>query len=149
MRDRAKASGFQVFFWLTRREREESNRCADVPPPGAEAADPNKKMGQTRKWDRKWDIHPYHKIVVRAQEFIASKGKTAPFLPYQWRNCIKGMHVPFVRLHLESLRPDVWIAAHPEHFLTYRRDEPEAAAIARRRRRERRRAKTPEHSRSP
>jgi hypothetical protein len=42
---------------------------------------------------------------------------------------------------LESLLPDVWIAAHPEHFLTYRRDEAEAAAIARRRRRERRRSK--------
>jgi len=50
---------------------------------------------------------------------------------------------------LESLLPDVWIAAHPEHFLTDRRDEAEAAAIARRRRRERRRAKAPEHSRSP
>jgi transposase len=50
---------------------------------------------------------------------------------------------------LRSLLPDVWIAAHPEHFLTYRRDEAEAAAIARRRRRERRRAKAPEHSRSP
>src|SRR5262249_42011972 len=41
------------------------------------------------------------------------------------------------------------VAAHPEHFLTYRRDEVEAAAIARRRRRERRRAEAPEHSRSP
>jgi transposase len=50
---------------------------------------------------------------------------------------------------LESLLPDVWIAAHPEHFLTYRREEAEAVAIARRRRRERRRAKAPEHSRSP
>jgi hypothetical protein len=50
---------------------------------------------------------------------------------------------------LRSLLPDDWIAAHPEHFLTYRRDEAEAAAIARRRRRERRRAKAPEHSRSP
>ncbi len=50
---------------------------------------------------------------------------------------------------LASLLPDVWIAAHPEHFLTYRRDEAEAGAIARRRRRERRRAKAPEHSRSP
>jgi hypothetical protein len=49
----------------------------------------------------------------------------------------------------ESLRPDVWIAAHPEHFLTYRRDEAEAAAIARRRRRKRRLAEAPEHSRSP
>ena len=50
---------------------------------------------------------------------------------------------------LRSLLPDIWIAAHPEHFLTYRRDEAEAAARARRRRRERRRAKAPEHSRSP
>ncbi len=50
---------------------------------------------------------------------------------------------------LESLLPDIWIAAQPEHFLTYRRDEAEAAAIARRRRRERRRTKAPEHSRSP
>ena len=50
---------------------------------------------------------------------------------------------------LASLLPDVWIAAHPEHFLTDRRDEAEAAAIARRRRRERRRAEAPEHSRSP
>jgi hypothetical protein len=49
----------------------------------------------------------------------------------------------------ESLLPDVWIAAHPEHFLRYRRDEAEAAAIARRRRRQRRRVKAPEHSRSP
>ena len=50
---------------------------------------------------------------------------------------------------LRSLLPDVWIAAHPEHFLTYRRDEAEAAASARRRRRERRRAKAMERSRSP
>ena len=48
---------------------------------------------------------------------------------------------------LESLLPDVWLAAHPEHFLTYRREQAEAAAIARRR--SRRRAKAPEHSRSP
>ncbi len=41
---------------------------------------------------------------------------------------------------LRSLLPDVWIAAHPEHFLQYRRDEAEAAARARKRRRERRRA---------
>jgi transposase len=34
-----------------------------------------------------------------------------------------------------SLLPDVWIAAHPEHFLHYRRDEAEAAARSRRRRR--------------
>jgi hypothetical protein len=50
---------------------------------------------------------------------------------------------------LESLLPDVWIAAYSEHFLTYRRDEAEAAAIARRRRRERRRTEAPEYSRSP
>jgi hypothetical protein len=43
---------------------------------------------------------------------------------------------------LESLLPDVWIAAHPEHFLTYRRDEAEAAARARKRRREKRRAES-------
>jgi hypothetical protein len=49
----------------------------------------------------------------------------------------------------ESLLPDVWITAHPEHFLTNHRDEDGAAAIARRRRRERRRAEAPEHSRSP
>jgi hypothetical protein len=49
----------------------------------------------------------------------------------------------------ESLLRDVWIAAYPEHFLTNRRDEAEAAAIARRRLRERRRAEAPEHSRSP
>jgi len=36
---------------------------------------------------------------------------------------------------LNSLLPDVWIAAHPEHVLNYRRDEAEAAASARRRRR--------------
>jgi hypothetical protein len=39
---------------------------------------------------------------------------------------------------LRSLLPDVWIAAHPEHFLQYRRDEAEAAARARKRRREKR-----------
>jgi transposase len=50
---------------------------------------------------------------------------------------------------LRSLLPEVWIAAHPEHFLTYRRDEAEAAAIARHRSRERRRARAPEHGRSP
>jgi hypothetical protein len=33
----------------------------------------------------------------------------------------------------ESLLPDVWIAAHPEHFLKFGRDEADAAAIARRR----------------
>jgi transposase len=41
---------------------------------------------------------------------------------------------------LRSHLPDVWIAAHPEHFLTYRRDEAEAAARARKRWREKRRA---------
>jgi transposase len=43
---------------------------------------------------------------------------------------------------LGSLLPDVWIAAHPEHFLQYRRDEAEAAARARKRRREKRRAES-------
>jgi hypothetical protein len=33
-----------------------------------------------------------------------------------------------VRKSGESLLPYVWIAAHPEHLLTYRRDESEAAA---------------------
>jgi transposase len=47
---------------------------------------------------------------------------------------------------LESLLPDVWIAAHPEHVLTYRRDEAEAAANARRRRRTLRRTKATELS---
>ena len=41
---------------------------------------------------------------------------------------------------LRTLLPDVWIAAHPEHLLQYRRDEAEAAARARKRRREKRRA---------
>jgi hypothetical protein len=41
---------------------------------------------------------------------------------------------------LRSLLSDIWIAAHPEHFLQYRRDEAEAAARARKRRREKRRA---------
>ena len=44
-------------------------------------------------------------------------------------------------VELESLLPDVWIAAHPEHVLQYRRDEAEAAANARRRRRDLRRQK--------
>ena len=43
---------------------------------------------------------------------------------------------------LRSLLPDVWLAAHPEHFLQYRREEAEAAARARKRRREERRAKS-------
>jgi transposase len=43
---------------------------------------------------------------------------------------------------LRSLLPDVWIAAHPEHFLQYRRDEAETAARARKRRREKRRAES-------
>ncbi len=41
---------------------------------------------------------------------------------------------------LRSLLPDIWIAAHPEHLLQYRRDEAEAAARARKQRREKRRA---------
>ena len=45
------------------------------------------------------------------------------------------------RVDLESLLPDVWIAAHPDHVLQYRRDEAEAAANRRRRRRELRREK--------
>jgi hypothetical protein len=57
--------------------------------------------------------------------------------------------ISLVDVDLRSLLPDVRIAAHPEHFLTDRRDEAEAAAMARRRRRERRRAKASEHSRSP
>ena len=56
------------------------------------------------------------------------------------------MALPSNEVDVESLRPDVWIAAQPEHFLAYRRDEAEAAAMAHRRRRERRRAKAPEHS---
>ena len=39
------------------------------------------------------------------------------------------------------LLPDVWRAAHPEHFLDYRRDEAEAVARSRRRRRAGRREK--------
>jgi hypothetical protein len=42
---------------------------------------------------------------------------------------------------LNSLLPDVCIAAHPEHVLKYRREEAEAAASVRRRRRAIRRAK--------
>jgi hypothetical protein len=41
---------------------------------------------------------------------------------------------------LRSLLPDIWIAAHPDHFLQYRRDEAVVAARARKRRRERRQA---------
>jgi transposase len=48
-----------------------------------------------------------------------------------------------------ALLPDVWIAAHPEHFLHYRREEAEAAARSRRRRRAQRRANASERSRSP
>jgi transposase len=47
---------------------------------------------------------------------------------------------------LESLLPDVWSAAHPEHFLQYRHDEAEAAANARRRRRALRRKRARELS---
>jgi hypothetical protein len=42
---------------------------------------------------------------------------------------------------LRSLLPDVWIAAHPEHFQKDRRDEAEEAARRRRQRRADRRAK--------
>jgi hypothetical protein len=49
---------------------------------------------------------------------------------------------PSADVDLRSLLPDVWIAAHPEHFLQYRRDEAEAAARARKRRREKRRARS-------
>jgi transposase len=41
---------------------------------------------------------------------------------------------------LGALLPDVWIAAHPEHFVQYRRVEAEAKARARQRRRAERRA---------
>ena len=50
---------------------------------------------------------------------------------------------------LRSLLPDIWIAAHPEHFLQYRRDEAEVAARARKRRREKRRAKSKSSSPEP
>jgi transposase len=48
-----------------------------------------------------------------------------------------------------SLLPDVWSAAHPEHFLHYRRDEAEAAAQSRRRRRADRREKARQSSSNP
>jgi transposase len=44
------------------------------------------------------------------------------------------------KVDLRSLLPDVWIAAHPEHFQKDRRDEAEAAARRRRQRRADRRA---------
>ena len=50
------------------------------------------------------------------------------------------------QVDLESLLPDVWIAAHPEHVLQYRRDEAEAAASTRRKRRALRRSKTAKSS---
>jgi transposase len=50
---------------------------------------------------------------------------------------------------LETLLPDVWIAAHPEHRLKYRQDEAKAAAESRRRRRADRRARNREQGRSP
>jgi hypothetical protein len=46
-------------------------------------------------------------------------------------------------VELRSLLPDIWIAAHPDHFLQYRRDEAEMAARARKRRREKRRVESP------
>ncbi len=48
---------------------------------------------------------------------------------------------------LEKLLPDVWIKEHPQHVLTYRRDEAEAAAKTRRRRRVLRRALRREQAR--
>jgi transposase len=53
------------------------------------------------------------------------------------------------KVDLESLLPDVWIAAHPEHVLTYRRDEAEAATNTRRRRRAIRRARSREPTPNP
>jgi transposase len=50
---------------------------------------------------------------------------------------------------LESLLPDVWIAAHPEHRLKYRQDEAKAAAESRRRRRAERRARNRQQGRGP
>jgi transposase len=50
------------------------------------------------------------------------------------------------KVDLESLLPDVWSAAHPEHFLQYRHDEAEAAANARLRRRAFRRERAKELS---
>jgi transposase len=50
---------------------------------------------------------------------------------------------------LELLLPDVWIAAHLDHVLQYRRDEAEAAANARRRRRALRREKLREAQPEP
>jgi transposase len=56
---------------------------------------------------------------------------------------VRALLVAFSSLEvdLRSLLPDCWIAAHPEHLLTYRRDEAEAAARGRQRRRAARRAK--------
>jgi hypothetical protein len=45
------------------------------------------------------------------------------------------------KLDLESLLPDVWIAAHSEHRLKYRQEEAKVAADWRRRRRADRRAR--------
>jgi hypothetical protein len=59
------------------------------------------------------------------------------------------MAVSSNEVDLETLLPDVWIAAHPEHFLTECRIDAAAAAIGRRCRRERRRTKAPEQRRSP
>ena len=50
--------------------------------------------------------------------------------------------LPSADVDLRSLSPDIWIAAHPEHFLQYRRDEAGVAARARKRRREKRRAES-------
>ena len=48
------------------------------------------------------------------------------------------------QVDLRSLLPDVWIAAHPEHVLHYRRDEAAAAEARRRRRRARHRVEKPQ-----
>jgi hypothetical protein len=53
-----------------------------------------------------------------------------------------GTRMPQVRPHRKSLLSGVWIAAHPEHFLQYRRDEAAAAARARKQRRVNRRAES-------
>jgi hypothetical protein len=75
-----------------------------------------------------------------ALQFLASANRHAiePF-PYVRQFLIA---LSSAEVDLRSLLPDVWITAHPEHFLQYRRDEAEAAARARKRRREQRRAES-------
>ncbi len=50
---------------------------------------------------------------------------------------------------LESLLPDVWIAAHPEHRLKYRQDEAKTAAESHCRRRANRQARNRQQGRAP